>query len=105
MIAKYQIKQTYEFSLKEMLGDVEKISDWTIRGLPNENMTYENMIIIDETIVKKFPVLVDPEGQAFRYMRDNVGIVEEKVGRRDEQSRVTIKASSPNVVKQLTQAL
>lgn len=48
--AKYQVKQTYDYSLKEILGDVEKISDWTLRGLPNENMSYENMIIIDETI-------------------------------------------------------
>ena len=53
---------------------MEKISDWTLRGLPNESMSYENMIIIDETIEKKFPVMVDPEGQAFRYMRDNVGV-------------------------------
>ena len=53
------------------MGDVEKISDWTLRGLPNENTAYENMIIIDETIEKKYPVIIDPQGQAFRYMRDN----------------------------------
>ena len=47
---KYQVKQTFDYSLKDILGDVEKISDWTLRGLPNESMSYENMIIIDETI-------------------------------------------------------
>ena len=73
IVRKYQIKQTDNFSLKETLGDVETISDWTIGGLPNESMAYENMIIIDETIDKKYPVLIDPEGQAFRYMRENIG--------------------------------
>ena len=56
------MKQTYDFNLKDILGDVEKISDWTIRGLPNENMAFENMIIIDETIENKYPVIIDPEG-------------------------------------------
>ena len=70
---KYQLKQTIDFNLKDILGEVEKISDWTIRGLPNENMAYENMIIIDETQQKKYPVMVDPEGQALRYMSVNMG--------------------------------
>lgn len=60
--AKYQLKYTFDFVLKDILGDVEKISDWSLRGLPNENMAYENMIIIDETIETKYPVLIDPEG-------------------------------------------
>ena len=71
---KYQVKQTFNFNLKEILGDVEQISEWTIRGLPNENMAFENMIIINETVQKKYPVIIDPEGQAFRYMRDNMNV-------------------------------
>lgn len=56
------------------MGDVEKISDWALRGLPDETMAYENMIILDETIEKKYPVMIDPEGQALRYMRENIGV-------------------------------
>ena len=74
------MKQTFDFNLKEILGDVEKISEWTIKGLPNENMAFENMIIIDETMEKKYPVIIDPEGQAFRYMRDNMNLREETTG-------------------------
>ena len=36
-------------------------------------MAYENMIIIDETQKIKYPVMVDPEGQALRYMSVNMG--------------------------------
>lgn len=69
-------------------------------------MSYENMIIIDETIQKKYPVLIDPEGQAFRYMRDNVGVSSEMTSSNSrEQIRMTVKTSSPNLVKQLTNAL
>ena len=61
-------------------------------------MAYENMIIIDETMDAKFPVLVDPEGQAHRYMRDNIGSDAEHSG---PPNRLCVKATSPNVVKQL----
>ena len=69
---RYQIKFTPNFSLKEVLGDEEKISEWTVLGLPNETTAYENMIIIDETVQKKYPVIIDPQGQAFRYMKDHM---------------------------------
>ena len=99
------MKQTFDFNLKEILGDVEKISEWTIKGLPNENMAFENMIIIDETMEKKYPVIIDPEGQAFRYMRDNMNLREETTGYQVQQSRMCLKASSANAVKQLQFAL
>ena len=86
IVAKYQIKQTEDFNLKEILGDVEKITDWTLRELPNESLAYENMIIIDETIEKKYPILIDPEGQAFRYMKRNVGLRDASEGERQPSS-------------------
>ena len=89
-----------DFSLKEILGDVEKISDWALRGLPNETTSYENMIIMDETIKDKYPVMIDPQGQAFRYMRENIGVKDEDAPG-SAQGRICIKASSPNAVKQI----
>ena len=80
------------------MGDVEKISDWALRGLPDETMAYENMIILDETIEKKYPVMIDPEGQALRYMRENIGVpAEHEV--RGAQQRICLKASSPTAVR------
>ena len=80
------------------MGDVEKISDWALRGLPDETMAYENMIILDETIEKKYPVIIDPEGQALRYMRENIGVPAEHDAK-DVQQRVCLKASSPTAVR------
>ena len=103
---KYHIKFTPDFTLKEILGDEEKISEWTIRGLPNETTAYENMIIIDETVHKKYPVIIDPQGQAFRYMRDHMGATPEHSSMQSNpQNRISLKASSQNAVKQLQLAL
>ena len=62
LCGKYKCKYSFYFMLKEILGNVEKISDWTINGLPNETTAYENMIIVDETEHKKYTVIIDPQG-------------------------------------------
>ena len=49
LIQRYGIKHTSHFNLKDALGDEELIAEWTINGLPNENVSFENMIIIEET--------------------------------------------------------
>jgi len=44
----------------EVLGDEEIIAEWQIKGIPKDNESTENMIIIEETIDKKFPIIIDP---------------------------------------------
>jgi len=51
---------TPNFSLFEVLGDEEIIAEWQIKGIPKDNESTENMIIIEETIDKKFPIIIDP---------------------------------------------
>ena len=62
LVDKYKIRHSSEFSLKEIIGNSEHIAEWTLRGLPNENVSFENMIIIEETKKDKYPIMVDPEG-------------------------------------------
>ena len=71
-MGQYKIKSTPMFSLKEILGNVEDITRWTLNGLPKENVSFENMIIIDETKRSKYPLMIDPEGQAFAYFEKNL---------------------------------
>jgi dynein heavy chain, axonemal len=62
LVGKYKIKHSPDFSLKNIIGDEEVIANWTIQGLPNENVSFENMIIMQETRATNFPVIIDPQG-------------------------------------------
>jgi dynein heavy chain len=88
LIGRYGIKSSAHFSLKDVLGNEELIADWTINGLPNENVSFENMIIIEETREEKFPVIIDPEGQALRFLKEQY----------HNKHYVPVKISQPNAV-------
>lgn len=47
------------FSLRDTIGTSGPIQHWQIRGLPSDNVSVENMIIIDETR-HKWPLIIDP---------------------------------------------
>ena len=87
-----------------MLGNIEKISDWKLYGLPDENTAYENMIIMDEIMPEKYPVLIDPQGQAFRFLKDYMSVKTDSSGAM-QQDRVFLKASQSNATKLLQEAL
>ena len=95
MIRRYSIKHTSHFNLKDILGEEEAIAEWTINGLPNENVSFENMIIIAETRKEKFPVIIDPEGQALRFLREQYA----------NENYIPIKAAQSNATLQLQMAL
>ena len=61
-VKKYQIEYTYNFILKDIVGNEEKVTDWIIKGLPNEQVSIENMIIMNESAKTHYPVLIDPQG-------------------------------------------
>jgi dynein heavy chain len=61
-VKKYQIEYTYNFVLKDIVGNEEKITDWIIKGLPNERASIENMIIMNESAKTHYPILIDPQG-------------------------------------------
>jgi len=97
LISAYQIKQTTNFSLKEILGEVNQLAEWGINGLPNENVSYENMIIIEESKRKMYPVLIDPQGQALKYFRDYLG--------RKHKDLISTKITQPNAIGQIEKAI
>ena len=61
-VKKYQIEYTYNFVLKDIVGNEEKVTDWIIKKLLNERLSIENMIIINESAKTHYPVLIDPQG-------------------------------------------
>lgn len=58
------------FSLEAVLGDPVRIRAWTIDGLPNDSFSIDNAIMMHNA--KRWPLLIDPQGQANKWVRSMV---------------------------------
>lgn len=63
----YKIPGSEKFSLKQVLGDPVKIRSWNIDGLPSDNFSVENGIIIFKS--RRWPLCIDPQGQANKWIK------------------------------------
>ena len=45
----YKIACSENFNLSKVLGDLVKIRDWNIAGLPTDNFSIDNGVIVDNT--------------------------------------------------------
>ena len=50
-----------------VLGDAVKIRAWAIDGLPSDNFSIENAIIIFKA--RRWPLCIDPQGQANKWIK------------------------------------
>jgi len=55
-------------SLTTTLGDPVKIRDWNIAGLPTDNFSIDNGIVISNA--NRWPLMIDPQGQANRWIKN-----------------------------------
>jgi len=56
------------FSLSATLGEPVKIRDWHIAGLPVDDYSTDNGIIVDRS--RRWPLAIDPQGQANKWIRN-----------------------------------
>jgi dynein heavy chain len=57
-----------DYSLDNTLGEPVKIRHWNICGLPSDSFSTENGIIVD--MAKRWPLMIDPQGQANIWVRN-----------------------------------
>ncbi|KAL7754338.1 hypothetical protein RI367_000319 [Sorochytrium milnesiophthora] len=59
------------FSLAEQLADPNRVREWNVQGLPADNISTENGILV--TRGRRWPLMIDPQGQANRWIRNMEG--------------------------------
>merc|ERR1719506_916591 len=56
-----------EWALQTVLGDPAEVRRWNIWGLPTDTLSTDNAIIL--TRGRRWPLMIDPQGQANRWVR------------------------------------
>lgn len=58
MMKKYNIQSSANVSLKEILGNQVRISEWASQGLPSDEVCIENAIILENS--ERWSLMIDP---------------------------------------------
>ena len=58
--------------LTDTLADPVRIRNWQIAGLPKDNLSVENGVIVQYS--RRWPLFIDPQGQANRWVKNLVSV-------------------------------
>jgi dynein heavy chain, axonemal len=61
-----RIPYTSTFDFTEFLVDIGTIGDWNMEGLPTDTLSIQNGILV--TRCSRYPLLIDPQGQALQWI-------------------------------------
>ncbi|XP_071484907.1 dynein axonemal heavy chain 12-like [Diadema antillarum] len=64
-----EIPCSSSFSLSNTLGEPIKIRAWNIAGLPTDNFSIDNGVIVDNA--RRWPLMIDPQGQANKWVKNS----------------------------------
>ncbi|CRK89849.1 CLUMA_CG003435, isoform A [Clunio marinus] len=93
---KLNIPSSSTFSLIHCLGDPYEMREWNTQGLPRDEISIENGIIVTQSVVnRRWPLMIDPQEQANRWIRNM-----EK-----ENNVIITKQSDPNLMRILEMAI
>ncbi|KAL6618330.1 dynein heavy chain and region D6 of dynein motor-domain-containing protein [Neocallimastix sp. 'constans'] len=67
-----QIPCSEHFNLSKVLGDPIHIREWNIAGLPSDEFSVDNGIIVEYS--RRWPLMIDPQGQANKWVKNMEGI-------------------------------
>ncbi|ETN08753.1 hypothetical protein PPTG_11582 [Phytophthora nicotianae INRA-310] len=67
-LTKQNITCSKTFTLTETLGEAVQIRAWTIAKLPNDSFSIDNAIMLQRS--NRWPLMIDPQGQANRWVKN-----------------------------------
>lgn len=94
-LTELKIPITQDITLKSFLGRELTIQKWNIAGLPKDDTSTENGIIIEYS--KRWPFIIDPQKQAYKFLKG--------VGKDHEEGIEIVKADANNIVKLMEQCV
>lgn len=94
-LGEYRIVFSPTVTMRNFLGDEVKIQQWNIAGLPKDDTSIENGIIIDKS--RRWPLMIDPQNQANKYVKN--------LGKDQPEGLDILKVSDPNLMRTLEQAI
>jgi len=93
-ISELGIVHTPDISMKELLEDKVEVREWTVNGLPQDNLSIENATIMKYS--RRWSLMVDPQNQGSSFVK--------KWGKRKDCIDV-VKASDPNFLNSIIGAI
>lgn len=66
----YNIPRSDNPELVRVLGDAVKIRNWQLAGLPKDNLSVQNGVIVQYS--NRWPLFIDPQGQANKWIKNMV---------------------------------
>jgi dynein heavy chain len=94
-IKRLGIKNTQNISMRAVLGDDVTIRIWSVAGLPNDNLSIENGIILFKS--RRWPLMIDPQTQANKFIKN--------MGKNVETGLDVFKLSEGNLLRNLELAI
>ena len=69
-LKRHRVPHNEQCTLTETLSDPVRVRSWQIAGLPKDNLSVENGVIVQFT--RRWPLFIDPQGQANKWIKNLV---------------------------------
>lgn len=89
------IKHTPKLRMSMFMGVPVKVQSWNIAGLPKDDTSIENGIIIDKS--RRYPLMIDPQTQANKFIKN--------LGKEHEEGIEVLKVNDNNLMRTLELAV
>jgi dynein heavy chain, axonemal len=69
-LRRYKVPHTDKSEIVRTLGDPVKIRNWQLAGLPKDNFSIQNGVIVQFS--QRWPLFIDPQSQANKWIKNLV---------------------------------